>query len=72
VRGISKIGKIQDKAEAIKKKNNEISGSTSSFAILNSVNPALLEHIASASNCDNPPRKISYYRLNQSTLVIKQ
>jgi hypothetical protein len=22
--------------------------------------------------CDNPPRKILYYRLNQSTLVIKQ
>jgi hypothetical protein len=22
--------------------------------------------------CDNPPRKIPYYRLNQSTLVIKQ
>jgi hypothetical protein len=21
--------------------------------------------------CDNPPRKIPYYRLNQSTLVIK-
>jgi hypothetical protein len=25
-----------------------------------------------AANCDNPPRKIPYYRLNQSTLVIKQ
>jgi hypothetical protein len=24
------------------------------------------------SVCDNPPRKIPYYRLNQSTLVIKQ
>jgi hypothetical protein len=23
-------------------------------------------------DCDNPPRKISYYRLNQSTLVIKK
>jgi hypothetical protein len=23
-------------------------------------------------HCDNPPRKIPYYRLNQSTLVIKQ
>jgi hypothetical protein len=23
-------------------------------------------------SCDNPPRKIPYYRLNQSTLVIKQ
>jgi hypothetical protein len=22
--------------------------------------------------CDNPPRKIPYYRLNQSTLVIKR
>jgi hypothetical protein len=22
--------------------------------------------------CDNPPRKIPYYRLNQSTLVLKQ
>jgi hypothetical protein len=24
------------------------------------------------TECDNPPRKILYYRLNQSTLVIKQ
>jgi hypothetical protein len=24
------------------------------------------------SSCDNPPRKIPYYRLNQSTLVVKQ
>jgi hypothetical protein len=24
------------------------------------------------AECDNPPRKILYYRLNQSTLVIKQ
>jgi hypothetical protein len=24
------------------------------------------------AECDNPPRKIPYYRLNQSTLVIKQ
>jgi hypothetical protein len=24
------------------------------------------------ATCDNPPRKIPYYRLNQSTLVIKQ
>jgi hypothetical protein len=23
-------------------------------------------------SCDNPPRKIPYYRLNQSTLVIKR
>jgi hypothetical protein len=49
-RNKSEVGKIQDKAEAFKKKNNEISGSTSSFAILNSVNPALFEQIASASN----------------------
>jgi hypothetical protein len=25
-----------------------------------------------AGGCDNPPRKIPYYRLNQSTLVIKR
>jgi hypothetical protein len=25
-----------------------------------------------AGDCDNPPRKIPYYRLNQSTLVIKR
>jgi hypothetical protein len=24
------------------------------------------------ADCDNPPREIPYYRLNQSTLVIKQ
>jgi hypothetical protein len=29
------------------------------------------EHI-SQYTCDNPPRKIPYYRLNQSTLVIKR
>jgi hypothetical protein len=23
-------------------------------------------------SCDNPPKKIPYYRLNQSTLVVKQ
>jgi hypothetical protein len=29
--------------------------------------------VASAvGGCDNPPRKIPYYRLNQSTLVIKR
>jgi hypothetical protein len=27
---------------------------------------------AELSYCDNPPRKIPYYRLNQSTLVIKR
>jgi hypothetical protein len=26
----------------------------------------------SEGDCDNPPRKISYYRLNQSTLAIKR
>jgi hypothetical protein len=60
-RNKSEVGKIQDKAEAIKKENNEISGSTSSFAILNSVNPALFEQIASASNINlgNAPEKIT-------------
>jgi hypothetical protein len=28
--------------------------------------------VKSLGYCDNPPRKIPYYRLNQSTLVIKQ
>jgi hypothetical protein len=28
--------------------------------------------LVARGNCDNPPRKISYYHLNQSTLVIKQ
>jgi hypothetical protein len=27
---------------------------------------------AGVGSCDNSPRKILYYRLNQSTLVIKQ
>jgi hypothetical protein len=29
-------------------------------------------YIVWEAGCDNPPRKIPYYRLNQSTLVIKQ
>jgi hypothetical protein len=42
--------KIQEKAEAAKKKNNEIPGTLSSFAVLNSVEPVSLENVASASN----------------------
>jgi hypothetical protein len=60
-RNKSDTGKIQDKAEAIKKKSNEISGNTSSFAILNSVDSALLEKCATASNINlgNAPEKIN-------------
>jgi hypothetical protein len=43
-------GKIQDKAEALKKKNNDIAGNTSSSAILNSVDPTFLEKLALYSN----------------------
>jgi hypothetical protein len=59
-RNKSETRKIQDKAEAIKKKNNDISGKTSSFAILNSVDPSLLEKIATSSNINlgNAPEKI--------------
>jgi hypothetical protein len=42
--------KIQEKAEAVKKKNNEISGTLSSFTVLNSVEPVSLENVALASN----------------------
>jgi hypothetical protein len=42
--------KIQEKAEASKKKYNEISGKPSSFSILNSVDPQVLRSIAIASN----------------------
>jgi hypothetical protein len=43
--------KIQDKAEASKKKHNEFTGKTSSyFSILNSVDPNVLESIAVVSN----------------------
>jgi hypothetical protein len=30
------------------------------------------ELLVKHNDCDNPPRKILYYRLNQSTLVIKR
>jgi hypothetical protein len=42
--------KIQERAEASKKKLNEISGKSSSFSILNSVDPQVLRSIASVSN----------------------
>jgi hypothetical protein len=42
--------KIQERAEASKKKQNEISGKSSSFSILNSVDPQVLRSIASVSN----------------------
>jgi hypothetical protein len=43
--------KIQDKAEASKKKHNEFTGkNSSSFSILNSVDPRVLESIATISN----------------------
>jgi hypothetical protein len=46
----SGCGNIQDKVEAAKKKNNEISGTLSSFAIFNSVTQTMLENLASTSN----------------------
>lgn len=42
--------KIQDKAEAAKKKRNEIPGNLSSFSVLNSVSSSVLEKLAAASN----------------------
>jgi hypothetical protein len=42
--------KALDKAEAVKKKQNEILGTLSSFAVLNSVSPSALENLAAASN----------------------
>jgi hypothetical protein len=42
--------KIQEKVEAAKKKNNEISGTLSSFVVFNSIDSSLLENLASASN----------------------
>jgi hypothetical protein len=42
--------KIQEKTEAVKKKNNEISGTLSSFTVLNSIDPFSLENVATASN----------------------
>jgi hypothetical protein len=54
-------GKIQDKAEALKKKNNDIAGNTPVSAILNSVDPNLLEKIALSSNIKlgNAPGKVN-------------
>jgi hypothetical protein len=68
-RNKSEVGKIQDKAEAIKKKNNE--GSTSSFTILNYRDPALFEQIDSASNINlgNVPEKIT---ANIATIQAKE
>jgi hypothetical protein len=42
--------KVLDKAEAVKKKHNEIPGTLSSFVVLNSVSPSALENLAVASN----------------------
>jgi hypothetical protein len=42
--------KIQEKAEASKKKYNEISSKSSYFSILNSVDPQILKSIALVSN----------------------
>jgi hypothetical protein len=43
-------GKIQDKAEALKKKKNDTAGNTSSSSILNSVDPTFLAKLALSSN----------------------
>jgi hypothetical protein len=42
--------KVQDKAEAAKKKQNELPGNLSSFAVLNSVSSSILENLATVSN----------------------
>jgi hypothetical protein len=42
--------KIQEKAEAAKKENNEISGTLSSFVVFNSIDPFLLENVATDSD----------------------
>jgi hypothetical protein len=45
-----------------------------SFKIFTKVGTNRLNKVAKTvvSQCDNPPRKIPYYRLSQSTLVIKR
>jgi hypothetical protein len=48
-RNLDNTEKVQDKAEALKRKKNEISG-TPSFNILNSVDPCILESVASFTN----------------------
>jgi hypothetical protein len=42
--------KIQDKAEAAKKKQNELPGNLSSFVVFNSVSTSTLENLATVSN----------------------
>jgi hypothetical protein len=53
--------KIQDKAEALKNKNNDITGNTPASAVLNSVDSNLLEKIALSSNIKlgDAPEKIN-------------
>jgi hypothetical protein len=48
----------------------QISSSLALPRLVNSIFEICLLHCRHV--CDNPPRKIPYYRLNQSTLVIKQ
>jgi hypothetical protein len=42
--------------------------------VLNPAHSKIVVRLGKGSErvCDNPPRKISYYHLNQSTLVIKR
>jgi hypothetical protein len=54
LRGSARIpndnSKVLDKAKAVKKKHNEIPGTLSSFAVLNSVSPSALENLAATSS----------------------
>jgi hypothetical protein len=62
--------KIQGKAVAAKKKNNEISSKLSSFAIFNSVSHTMLENLASGSNINlGNPRMISLQLFQLSKLM---
>jgi hypothetical protein len=47
-----------------------LEAATPSWPWLLSAGGSLL--LEAEEECDNPPRKIPYYRLNQSTLVIRQ
>lgn len=50
-------GTIQGKAEAAEKKQNDISGNKTSFAIFNTINPEYLTSVALASNANLGPNE---------------
>jgi hypothetical protein len=55
--------------------SKHVTGASSEFASFTRFPPTYKEAIQTAdgtAQCDNPPRKIPYYCLNQSTLVTRQ